>query len=317
MVRAPAPDFVPDFVIVGAPKCGTTSLFHYLAGHERIAGSAVKEPFFWCPDIVEPGRVASADGYRALWDGAAPGAVTGEASADYAMSEVAIPSLVVARPDVKLIMILRDPAEMVASYHSELVQAYQEPVKELERAWALQERRAAGRGPFSRDTIEPKKLQYLWACALGDQLERLFAHTGAENRLAILFDDLVGDPRQVYTDTLRFLGVADDGRTDFPRMNRNRNLRSVRLATVHRSIPRLLGPLYAPARAMARRVGISPSAIVNRFNIREGERRKIDPAFQAELREAFRPQVEKIERLLGRDLSHWKRAPAREGTGAR
>lgn len=314
----PAEHFVPDFVLVGAPKCGTTSLFSYLASHEGIAASAVKEPFFWCSDIAQRERVAAPDAYRALWDGAAPGAVTGEASADYAMSEVAIPSLVAARPDVKLIMIVRNPAEMAASFHSEMVQSFQEPVKELERAWALQVRRAAGRGPFSRDTIEPRKLQYLWACALGDQLERLFAHTGAENRLAILFDDLVRDPRQVYTETLRFLGVADDGRTDFPRMNRNRNLRSVGLAAAHRGIPRLLGPLYAPARALARRVGLSPSAIVNRFNIREGERRAIDPAFAAELREAFRPQVEKLERLLGRDLSQWKGAPApEERAGAR
>ena len=230
-----APGFVPDFVIVGAPKCGTTSLFSYLAGHEGIAASTVKEPFFWCPDVAERDPVASPDAYRALWDGAAPGAVRGEASADYAMSEVAVPSLVAARPDVKLIMILRDPAEMAASYHSEMVQSFQEPVKDFERAWALQESRAAGRGPLSRDTIEPRKLRYLWACALGDQLERLFAHTGPANRLVLLFDDLARDPRQVYTETLRFLGVPDDGRTDFPRMNRNRNLRSVRLAAAHRS----------------------------------------------------------------------------------
>ncbi|HEX8431497.1 MAG TPA: hypothetical protein VF625_09425, partial [Longimicrobium sp.] len=158
-------------------------------------------------------------------------------------------------------------------------------------------------------TIEPRKLQYLHACALGDQLERVFAHTTPDRRLAIVFDDLARDPRSVYVRTLAFLGLADDGRTDFPRINQNRNLRSVKLAATHRSAPRLLGPLYGPARALARRVGFSPSAIVNRFNIREGERRGIDPSFAAELRAAFTPQVEKIERLVGRDLAHWKQAP--------
>ena len=301
--------FVPDFIIVGAPKCGTTSLFSYLAEHRGIAASSVKEPFFWCPDLAERDRVGEPDAYRALWNGAAPGAVTGEASADYAMSGVAIPAIVAARPEVKLIMIVRDPAEMAASYHSEMVQSFQEPVKDFERAWRLQDERAAGLGPFSRDTLEPRKLQYRWSCALGDQLERLCALT--ENRLVILFDDLARDPRSVYLRTLGFLGVADDGRTGFPRMNRNRNLRSVRLAAAHRGLPRLLGPLYAPARALAQRVGFSPSAVVNRFNIREGERRPVDPAFTAELRAAFLPQVEKIERLTGRDLAHWKRGGAR------
>lgn len=298
--------YVPDLIIVGAPKCGTTSLFSYLADHEEIAASSVKEPFFWCPDIAERERVADPAAYRALWDGARPGALTAEASADYAMSEVAIPAIVAARPDVKLVMIVRNPAEMAASFHSEMVQSYQEPIKDFERAWRHQAKRASGGGRFSRDTIEPKKLQYHWSCALGDQLERLFAHTAAANRRVILFDELARDPRTVYVETLRFLGIPDDGRTHFPRMNRNRNLGSVRLAAAHRGVPRLLGPLYAPARELARRVGFSPSAIINRINIREGERRPLRPEFATELREAFRPQVEKIERLLGRDLSHWK-----------
>jgi hypothetical protein len=308
--------FVPDFILVGAPKCGTTSLFSYLADHDGIAASRVKEPFFWCPDIAQRERVAEPRAYRALWDGAAPGALTGEASADYAMSAVAIPTIAAARADVKLIMIVRNPAEMAASYHSEMVQSFQEPEMDFGRAWRLQAARASGRGPFSRDTIEPRKLQYLRACALGDQLERVFAHTTPENRLAIVFDDLARDPRAVYARTLAFLGLADDGRSHFPRINRNRNLRSVRLAATHRSVPRLLGPLYGPARALARSVGFSPSAIVNRFNIREGERRAIDAGFAAELRDAFTPQVEKIERLLARDLSHWKRVPA-PGASAR
>jgi len=306
--------FVPDFIIVGAPKCGTTSLFSYLADHVGIGASSEKEPFFWCPDIRQRDRVVDARAYRALWDGARPGAITGEASADYAMSEVAIPAILAARPGVKLIMIVRNPTEMAASYHGEMVQSFQEPVKDFERAWRLQASRAAGRGPLSRDTIEPRKLQYLWSCAIGDQLERLFAHTRAGNRHVVLFDEIVASPRSVYVKTLHFLGVPDDGRTDFPRMNRNRNLRSVKLVAAHRSMPRLLGPVYAPARALARRMGFSPSALVNRFNIREGERPRMAPGFAAELREAFRPQVEKIELLLSRDLSHWKEEGSASGS---
>ena len=299
--------FVPDFVIVGAPKCGTTSLHAYLSTHPSIAMASLKEPFFWCPDIVSRERVTEAAAYEALWDDTAPGALKGEASADYILSEVAIPSLVRAREDIRLIAILRNPADMAAAFHAEMVQSFQEPVKDFETAWRLQDRRRRKGWRAPGDTVEPKKLQYARVCALGDQLERLIGETRAENRLVINFDRLARNPRSVYLRMLRFLGLSDDGRTAFPRTNPGRILVSPRLAAIHRSLPHRMGRLYAPARALATRMRISPSAIINRFNIRERPRRPIDPSFEEELLETFRPQVEKIELLLRVDLSHWKR----------
>ena len=90
----------------------------------------------------------------------------------------------------------------------------------------------------------------------------------------MLFDDLADDPRSVYLRVLGFLGVEDDGRRTFEHANVNTNLRSPGLARVHRSMSRRLGPLYAPARALAR--------------------------------EAFAPQVVRLASLLDRDLSHWR-----------
>jgi hypothetical protein len=90
----------PDFVIVGAPKCGTTSLYTYLATHPQISMASQKEPFFWSPDVVNRGMVTDPQRYAALWDGAAPDALRGEASADYILSERAIPDLLRSRPDI-------------------------------------------------------------------------------------------------------------------------------------------------------------------------------------------------------------------------
>ena len=63
------PDVVLDFVIVGAPKCGTTALFAYLSTHPGIVASARKESFFWSTDVGSRDKVTDPGAYSRLWDG--------------------------------------------------------------------------------------------------------------------------------------------------------------------------------------------------------------------------------------------------------
>jgi hypothetical protein len=70
----------PDFFIVGAPKCGTTALFRYLAAHPAVFMPASKEPNYFCTDLPMDGRVATLNEYEALFSSAQPHALTGEAS---------------------------------------------------------------------------------------------------------------------------------------------------------------------------------------------------------------------------------------------
>ena len=79
----------PDFVIAGAPKCGTTSLWNYLRAHPAVFMAANKEPNYFCSDLPAE-RVASLAEYEALFSTAPPHALTGEASVFYLYSEVAI-----------------------------------------------------------------------------------------------------------------------------------------------------------------------------------------------------------------------------------
>lgn len=303
------PAVVPDFVIVGAPKCGTTALFAYLSTHPGIAASSRKEPFFWCTDVGSRDKVTDPEAYSRLWDGAPAGALKGEATTGYITSRVAIPAILRQRPDARFILMLRKPSEMAAAFHSQMVRSFNEDVGDFEKAWRLQPARRAGKR-IPRECADPAKLQYERVCALGDQLERFTALVPEPNRLVILFDDFAADTRGAYLRTLRFLGLPDDGRRSFERVNENEKRRSVRLGIVHRAAPLWLGPLYPPLRAAAARVGISPSRIVNFFNSSTAPRRPLRPAFEAELVRTFVPQVEKVEALLGRDLAHWKHVTA-------
>ena len=304
MERTVPPNSLPDFVIVGAPKCGTTALFDWLAAHPRVAMSRRKEPCFWSPDVDRLDRITDPAAYAALWSQALPGQMRGEASTAYLQSRVAIPAILAAQPHAKMIAIVRSPVEMAAARHSDLVRRYIEDVGDFERAWRLQGPRKRGER-IPPACGEPGSLQYMEVCSIGDMLERFVANVPAAQRLIILFDDLVASPADVYRSILEFLELESDDRTDFPVINANRNLRSPKFARLHRSLPRFLGRLYEPARSVATRLGFSPSAWVNRFNVQHARRDPLRPAYEEELIEAFTPQVRTVERLLQRDLSHW------------
>ena len=295
----------PDFAIVGAPKCGTTALFSYLASHPGIAMSASKEPLFWSADIERRGRVADRAAYEALWAQARPGALRGEASPEYLRSRVAVPALLAARPDVRLIAMLRNPVDLVASLHSNLVFGALEDVPDLEAAWRLQEDRRRGES-LPRDCNDPVLLQYAEYAALGDQLERLTALVPAAQRLVVLLDDLRADPRAEYLRVLAFLGLDDDGRRVFDQVHPNRRVRSPAISGMQRTWGSRLAVVHPAIRRVAHALGLRPLAMLERLNSPALPRKPMRPEFRAELLAAFAPQVEKIERLLERDLSAWK-----------
>lgn len=299
------PVIMPDFVIIGAAKCGTTALYRYLSTHPNLAMSTRKEPYYWCPDVPVRAPLIDPADYATLWNGASPGARKGEATPAYIRSAVALPAILDAGPSTRFILILRNPAEMAASFHAQMLVDLEEDVTDFERAWRLQEHRRQGRC-LPNTCFHPPNLQYAEVCALGDQLERFVAAVPEAQRLVLLQDDLAQDPRGVYLRMLEFLGVEDDGRSAFEPVNRNRRRSGTRVMRIQRRLSRSLGPLYAPLRAIAHGLGISPSQLIGRLPIREAPRPPLDSRFEQELRTVFAPQIKKIETLIGRDLSHWR-----------
>lgn len=298
----------PDFAIVGAPKCGTTALYSYLATHPGIAMSRFKEPGYWSRDIGYLWRLTDRAAYDAMWNDAVPGALRGEATPSLIQSRVAIPDLLASRPDVRLIAMVRNPVELVASRHANLCADYLEDV-DLETAWRLQERRLRGEA-LPRACPEPEQFQYRAYAAVGDQLERFLALVPAEQRIVIVHDDLRADPRGQYLRALALLGLADDGRRDFAPVFANRAVVWCGLPEFQRLLSQRMALLYRPARALAHRLGLSPGALLQKANVRNRPRKPLRPAFERALIAEFMPQIEKVEWLLGRDFAAWK-APRR------
>lgn len=287
---------VPDFVIAGAAKCGTTALYTYLSTHPEIAMSARKETYFWCPDVPVPDAIRDLAAYRATWRAGTESCLRGEATPAYLRSAVAAGAILAANPAAKFLVLLRDPTEMAASYHAQLVFSLQENEAELARAWESQTARREGRGVPATCHFAPD-LQYGEVCALGDQLEHMAGVVPVGQLKVVLLEDLGRDARATYRGVLDFLGLADDGRSDFAAINRNRRRRALPLVRVARRV------------AAASPVGRAQlSGLVDRLSLDETPRAPLDPALALHLRRYFLPQVEKLEALLGRDLRDWKPA---------
>jgi len=296
----------PDLFLIGAPKCGTTSLAAWLAAHPGVAMSDPKEPGYYAPDVASSRAATTEAAYLGLFGPSRPGRIRAEASTTYLRSRLAAPAILADNPAARFVVCLRNPVEMAASVHAQLVRAGREPEREFARAWALQMVRDRAPAP-RRPDHNPADWQYAKMCRLGAQVADLLSVVPRAQVHFVFLDDLSADPRGVYTRLLAFAGLADDGRRAFPVFNRRRVPRVPALARAGH-LAGILRRRVAPGRA----TGLG--AWFDRVTTRPPgpAERTLEPGLARALTETFRADIDVLARLTGRNLDHW-----RVGAGAR
>ena len=250
----------PNFFIVGAPKCGTTALSEYLRGHPRVFVSQPKEPHYFSSDFdyyYAPGQWRLEHYLRLFDDAGEEHLAVGEASVWYLYSREAAAGIRAFDADARLIVMVRNPVDMVPSLHSQMSYMLDETEPDAEAAWRLQESRREGVGVPESCRV-PEFLQYGDAAKLGEQTRRLLEVVPREQVKIIVFDDLKRDAGAVYAEALAFLDVPDDGRREFAPVNQNKTHRARWLATLTQRPPR---PLVAAASGVKRGLRLELSLI--------------------------------------------------------
>ncbi len=297
----------PNFFIIGAPKCGTTSLAQWLAEHPRIYMSPViKEPCYFAKDLRSDHEwIDSWEAYLSLFEGAGPEHLAvGEASTCYLFSKVAVPLIEETLPGAKYIVMIRNPVDMAYALHEEQLRVFKEDVKDFYTAWRLAPERRKGRHipPGCKD---PVHLDYPAWCRLGEQLDRLFQIVPRERVLVLVLDDVKEDPRRAYRQVLDFLGVPDDGRERFPVYHAAHEWRRPWLG-------KLIHGLSRAGVWLRYRAGILPKrrfGWIQRLQkafARQRPRPPLPPEVRAELVAYFEEDIRRLEQLLDRDFSHWQ-----------
>jgi hypothetical protein len=298
----------PDFFLVGAPRCGTTSMIEYLRQHPDIFVPALKEPMFFCTDVnIGPGsRHLTWEEYLALFDGAEH-QVCGEGSTWYLYSLVAARQIRNFNPDAKIIIMLREPVDFMYSLHTlNLYMGFQD-IRDFEQALgAIPDRLEGNQLPKGRNW-PPHRIQrsllYTEAAKFAGQVERYLDEFGKDQVFIILFDDFVQDTAHIFQQTLAFLGVDPDFRPDFKTHNQSRQIRSrfFQVLLWHH-IP---APLASFIRAYTpKTMRQSFFKMLNSLNSTDSNG-GIDTALQQRLRAQFAPEVERLSNVIERDLSFW------------
>lgn len=307
-ILSPEPVVQPTFILGGAPKSGTTSMANYLRTHPQVFFSDPKEPFYWATDLPalrRRERIESPTDYAGLFRTAdSKHAAIGEGSTLYLYSKTAIENIVAASPDTKFIFMLRRPDEIAHAFHMQMRFHFFEDIESFPVAWQLQTQRAAGKA-IPAGCLEPAMLQYQAIASIGSQLQRAMQVIPTENLLVLLFDDFRDSPASCYRQILSFLGLTDDGRQVFERQNAAMQPRAAWLTKLLRS------PFAKAATRLGKQTLRGPAyQVADRakkwLSQRRQQRVELPADFRQELIDQFIPEVELLEELLDRDLSHWK-----------
>jgi hypothetical protein len=312
---------LPDFLIAGVPKAGTTALHAALSRHPGLYLSPIKEPKFFLTDGPPPTKggpgdaltyrehVWERDRYEALFDAAPPGAPRGEATPLYLYDPDAMRRIHRLIPDVKLIVVIRDPVERAHSNWTHLWSAGLEPVGDFVLACAEEERRiAAGWASF---------WHYTGIGRYGAQLDHAFSLFAREQVHVLRYRRLIDDPAGTLNGICGFLGVEGGVLSEIPRENVTAHPEQT---VAHRAVS--LG-MRASAAVGRRLPGSAATAATHRLErfLQRGRRERQPLSW--EQREAILPKfttdIKLLETVLGEDFSDWLAPRDRSGNmvGAR
>ncbi len=311
---------LPNFFLVGAPKAGTSSLYHYLDQHPQIYMSPVKEPNFFAAEIREEnfeaarqralirdqrclreflagsmreqrfgGIVQHNKDYLRLFANAKEELALGEASVCYLWSPTAAARIAERIPDAKILIMLRDPAERAFSQ-------YLHGLGNGAIRWTFREhieRNLRHRTP--QFCIHYPFLEFgLYAGQIARYLDRF-----GRNVWVGLYEDFKARPSRVFEEICRFLGVDPGFAPDMTRRH------------METQVPRMA------AVAWLRRSGfweaaahLTPTSLrphIRRMLVRKPGAARMDPADRQYLVEFYRQDIRQLEGLIGREFDGWVR----------
>jgi hypothetical protein len=303
----------PNFFIVGAPKCGTTSLCKYLEQHPDIFISELKEPNYFSYDLATKRRRSrmSITEYLNLFRTANTKAI-GEGSTQYLYSKVAAKEIHKFNPEAKIIIMLRNPADFLYSYHNQCLLTLAEDIKDFELALKAETDRKKGLR-IPQECTGEVNLYYSEVAKFSEQVQRYLELFSKEHVYIIIFDDFKQDTAKIYRQLLRFLEVDETFNANFEIYNSRKkvkNMTTYKLFVNFKWWVHKIGrkskkiPFYEFIRKLT--LSFIYNDYLNQKIFKTVESSKIPPQFKKELTAQFTPEIERLSKLIDRDLTHWK-----------
>lgn len=304
-----------NFFIVGAPKCGTTTLYHFLNGHGQVDFGAMKEPHLFSSDLTLQGTTSPED-YADSYDYLNPESrVFGDASVMHLYSREAAKNILDYNKTAKILIMLRRPADFIVSYHHEQIYNNVEDRALLQDAWDMSEKRVAGVSvpPACPDA---KLLDYKAVAAFDEQVQRYIDCFPPEQVRIGFVEDMQQREPEFIAALYAFLHVDPDGRFQLGRHGSAKAYKStwqrqlIKLVT-HPTVQRLW-------KASKHRFGVTRRfQLVQRMRraaTTTGEKIQISTALAADMEKHYAPHWTAVQTLarthglldLHDDATQWR-----------
>lgn len=273
---------IPGFIIVGAMKAGTTTLYDFLRQSEAIHVPEKELHFFNHDDQYQRGIEHYRRQLLSTLDASSPSPViVGEKTPTYSYIPEVPERIQRDLPRVKIVWIFRDPVHRTYSHYLHAVRAG----VEKQRFPHVVKDELAGKD-------RPTFLRYIDRSLYADQVERFLKHFPADQMHYIRFDEMLAEPDEVLGRLADFLGVERFATRELPHRNESPELK----------------PAWIPFYSFSvKRFGRKHR--LTKFLLRKGaadrKRCQINEALDSQMREFFRPQNRRLEALTGFDLSSW------------
>ena len=302
---------LPDALLIGAPKAGTSALHAALALHPQVFSSRPKEPkYYLCADAPPPAYCGPGDAhsqqewiwrfedYQRLFEPAGADQLRIESTPFYLCQRNARRRIAEELPDAKLIVVLRDPVDRAYSNWMHLWSDGLEPEPDFQRAFDLeQERIAAGWAPF---------WHYRRLGLYGRQLDDLYRHVAAERIMVVRYRELIADPVGLLNRTCAFLGLDQDVIRTIPRENSRTFVGTGPTTAVLSRVIRTgaaIGAWFPPEvwrRASEPLTGLMQSRGAT-------ARPALDPKVRSRLVEDFSTDIDLLEQVTGQSFEDWRK----------
>ncbi|MBA2237763.1 MAG: sulfotransferase [Lysobacter sp.] len=200
----------PNLFVIGAPRCGTTSLFAALKQHPDVYASVLKEPHFYATDLpVQPHTVCDPEDYQRLFAAARDQRYRAEASVWYFYSHDAPALIAKAHPNARVVLLLRNPVDMLISLYDLYLRTGNEGDTNPETALAR-----TGEAGFPT-TYFPFGLHYLRLLDFTTPLMRWRSFFPERQLRVLMFEEMYSDPEQGFRELCDWLDIDPDAPVSF------------------------------------------------------------------------------------------------------
>jgi len=292
-------DLLPHFLIVGAPKCGTTSLHFYISQHPDV-NTSPKEIHYFGKDLQYKTKRPKLEEYQNHFSNKG---LNGDASVWYLYSESIFKELKDLGITPKIIILIRNPTEVAYSLHSQNIVDANENELSFESAIKLEEQRKQGL-KLPKGVDPPRTVLYKDTCSYFPRIKKFQDEMGTENVWVGLQENLRDTPDIFLKEMEAFLNLSHFNSYDFTRQNENKTVKSKKInylikkaGPVQIAIFRFLIPFKSLRKKIVDSIYFG--------NLEVEKRSKLKSSTKLELQQEFNPEIKKLNNIIEPDISHW------------